>query len=72
MWYNIFEWTEIPFRILKIKENNMDIQEKIGELEKSLKETEEKLVKDLKLGSFREVNIEDFYKDDEIEIDQER
>lgn len=50
----------------------MDIQEKIGELEKSLKETEEKLVKDLKLDSFKEVNIEDFYKDDEIEIDQER
>ena len=50
----------------------MDIQEKIDELEKSLKETEEKLVKDLKLDSFKEVNIEDFYKDDEIEIDQER
>lgn len=47
----------------------MDIQEKIDELEKSLKETEEKLVKDLKLDSFKEVNIEDFYKDDEIEID---
>ena len=50
----------------------MDIQEKIDELENSLKETEEKLVKDLKLDSFKEVNIEDFYKDDEIEIDQER
>ena len=50
----------------------MDIQEKIDELEKSLKETEEKLVKDLKLDNFKEVNIEDFYKDDEIEIDQER
>ena len=47
----------------------MDIQEKIDELEKSLKETEEKLVKDLKLDNFKEVNIEDFYKDDEIEID---
>lgn len=46
----------------------MDIQEKIDELEKSLKETEEKLVKDLKLDNFKEVNIEDFYKDDEIEV----
>lgn len=48
----------------------MDIQEKIGELEKSLKETEEKLAKDLELDSFKEVKIEDFYKDDDIKVEQ--
>lgn len=47
----------------------MDIQERMAELEKSLKETEEKLVKDLKIDSFKEVNLEDFYKDDEITAD---
>lgn len=48
----------------------MDINDRIEELGKSLKEVEGKLAKDLNVENFKEVKIDKIYEDDEIQAEQ--
>lgn len=50
----------------------MDIQQQMKDLQKAIKDTENQLVKELGLENFEEVNIDDIYQDDEIEVTQKK